>query len=157
MPDEGDVAVRAGVAPLIAITGGFEGELSGRENIRLVSGLHGMSNAEIDEAFGEIVEFSEIGDFLDTPFKHYSSGMKVRLAFSVVSRLNEPILLVDEVLAVGDKAFRNKCLNRIDNLLAGGTTLFLVSHSERSLRSATASGASTWTAASCASTARSRT
>jgi ABC-2 type transport system ATP-binding protein len=134
IPDEGDVAVHAGVAPLIALTGGFEGELSGRDNIRLVSGLHGMSEAEIDDAFGEIVEFSEIGDFLDTPYKHYSSGMKVRLAFSVVSRLHEPILLVDEVLAVGDKAFRNKCLNRIDNLLAGGTTLFMVSHGEGLLK-----------------------
>src|SRR6476646_9419822 len=120
IPDEGVVTVRAGVAPLIAITGGFEGELTGRENIRLVSGLHGMSEKEIDEAFDDIVEFSEVADVLDTPFKHYSSGMKVRLAFSVVSRLSEPILLVDEVLAVGDKAFRNKCLKRIDDLLAGG-------------------------------------
>ena len=134
IPDEGDVTVRAGVAPLIALTGGFEGELSGRENIRLVSGLHGMSEAEIDEAFDEIVEFSEIGDFLDTPYKHYSSGMKVRLAFSVVSRLSEPILLVDEVLAVGDKAFKAKCLKRIDTLLEGGTTLFMVSHSEGPLK-----------------------
>src|SRR6476659_96406 len=134
IPDEGDVTVRAGVAPLIALTGGFEGELSGRENIRLVSGLHGMSEAEIDEAFDEIVEFSEIGDFLDTPYKHYSSGMKVRLAFSVVSRLSEPILLVDEVLAVGDKAFKAKCLKRIDGLLEGGTTLFMVSHSEGMLK-----------------------
>jgi ABC-2 type transport system ATP-binding protein len=134
LPDEGSVAVRAGVAPLIALTGGFEPELTARDNIWLVSGLHGMSNAEIRDAFDEIVEFSELGDFLDTPFKHFSSGMKVRLAFSVVSRLSEPILLVDEVLAVGDKRFRNKCLNRIEQLLEGGTTLFLVSHSEGSLR-----------------------
>lgn len=134
LPDEGSVTVTEGVAPLIAITGGFEGELTARENIYLVSGLHGMTNAEIDEAFDEIVDFSEIGDFLDTPFKHFSSGMKVRLAFSVVSRLNEPILLVDEVLAVGDKKFRNKCLARIEKLLEEGTTLFLVSHSEGNLR-----------------------
>jgi ABC-2 type transport system ATP-binding protein len=134
LPDEGSVSVRLGVAPLIAITGGFEPELSARENISLVAGLHGMSNTEIAAAFDEIVEFAEIGDFLDTPFKHFSSGMKVRLAFSVVSRLNEPILLVDEVLAVGDKRFRNKCLKRIQELLAGGTTLFLVSHSEANLR-----------------------
>jgi ABC-2 type transport system ATP-binding protein len=100
----------------------------------LVSGLHGMTNKEIEDAFDEIVEFSELGDFLDTPFKHFSSGMKVRLAFAVVSRLNEPIMLVDEVLAVGDKRFRNKCLTRIEQLLEGGTTLFLVSHSEGSLR-----------------------
>jgi ABC-2 type transport system ATP-binding protein len=134
LPDEGSVSVRQGVAPLIAITGGFEPELTARENIYLVSGLHGMANPEIDEAFDEIVDFAEIGDFLDTPFKHFSSGMKVRLAFSVVSRLNEPILLVDEVLAVGDKRFRNKCLARIEQLLEGGTTLFLVSHSEGNLR-----------------------
>jgi ABC-2 type transport system ATP-binding protein len=134
LPDEGSVTVRQGVAPLIAITGGFEPELSARENIYLVSGLHGMTNAEIEDAFDEIVDFAEIGDSLDTPFKHFSSGMKVRLGFSVVSRLNEPIMLVDEVLAVGDKHFRNKCLKRIEQLLEGGTTLFLVSHSEGNLR-----------------------
>jgi ABC-2 type transport system ATP-binding protein len=134
LPDEGSVSVRQGVAPLIAITGGFEPELTARDNIYLVAGLHGMSTGEIEEAFDEIVEFAEVGDFLDTPFKHFSSGMKVRLAFSVVSRLNEPILLVDEVLAVGDKRFRNKCLKRIELLLEGGTTLFLVSHSEGNLR-----------------------
>jgi ABC-2 type transport system ATP-binding protein len=134
LPDEGSVTVRAGVAPLIAITGGFEGDLTARDNIWLVAGLHGMTNAEIEEAFDEIVDFAEIGDALDTPFKHFSSGMKVRLAFSVVSRLNEPILLVDEVLAVGDKRFRNKCLGRIEQLLDGGTTLFMVSHSEGNLR-----------------------
>ena len=134
IPDEGDVTVRAGVAPLIALTGGFEAQLTGRENIRLVAGLHGMSEAEIDDCFDEIVDFSEVGDFLDTPFKHYSSGMKVRLAFSVVSRLREPILLVDEVLAVGDKKFRQKCLGRIREMLSGGTTLFMVSHAEGSLK-----------------------
>lgn len=134
LPDEGDVTVRAGVAPLIALTGGFEGELTGRENIWLVSGLHGMTNDEIAETFDETVEFSEVGKFLDTPYKHYSSGMKVRLAFAVVSRLREPIMLVDEVLAVGDKAFRNKCLKRIEELLEGGTTLFYVSHSDASLK-----------------------
>jgi len=134
LPDEGTVTVRQGVAPLIALTGGFQPELTARENIWLVSGLHGMRNREIAEVFDEIVEFSELGEFLDTPFKHFSSGMKVRLAFSVVSRLNEPILLVDEVLAVGDKRFRLKCLKRIEDLLAGGTTLFLVSHSEGNLR-----------------------
>lgn len=134
VPDEGTITVRAGVAPLIALTGGFSGELTGRENIHLVAGLHGMTKREIAEAFDEIVEFSEVGAFLDTPYKHYSSGMKVRLAFSVVVRLREPILLVDEVLAVGDRAFRRKCLQRIDSLLGAGQTLFLVSHSEANLR-----------------------
>jgi len=134
MPDEGTVTVNAGVAPLIALTGGFTGDLTGRENITLVAQLHGMTRREIDDAFDEIVDFAEIGEFLDTPFKHYSSGMRVRLAFSVVSRLKEPILLVDEVLAVGDRAFRDKCLKRIDDLLSGGTTLFMVSHSEGALK-----------------------
>jgi ABC-2 type transport system ATP-binding protein len=134
VPDEGTVTVRAGVAPLIALTGGFVGELSARENIRLVSGLHGMTDAEIDRAFDDIVEFSELEKFLDTPFKHFSSGMKVRLAFSVVVRLREPILLVDEVLAVGDRQFRRKCFERIDSELGRGQTLFLVSHSEGNLK-----------------------
>ncbi len=134
LPDEGTVEVRAGVAPLIQITGGFEGELSARDNIHLVAGLHGMTKNEIAEAFDEMVDFAEVRDFLDTPYKHFSSGMKVRLAFSVVSRLREPILLVDEVLAVGDKAFRKKCFDRIENLTSAGQTLFLVSHAEASLK-----------------------
>jgi ABC-2 type transport system ATP-binding protein len=134
IPDEGTVEVRAGVAPLIAITGGFEGELTARDNIQLVAGLHGMSKTEIADSFDEIVDFAEIRDFLDTPYKHFSSGMKVRLAFSVVSRLREPILLVDEVLAVGDAAFAKKCYARIESLLSTGQTLFLVSHSAGNLR-----------------------
>ncbi len=134
LPDEGTVVVREGVAALIAITGGFENELTARENIHLVSQLHGMTPAETDEAFDEIVDFAEIADFLDTQYKHFSSGMKVRLAFSVVSRMREPILLVDEVLAVGDKAFRAKCYARIQNLRDDGLTLFLVSHSAGNLR-----------------------
>jgi len=134
LPDEGSVAVRAGVAPLIEITGGFVDDLSVRDNVYLTAGLHGMSRREIDERFDEIIEFAEIGDFLDTPYKHLSSGMKVRLAFSVISRLEEPVLLVDEVLAVGDRGFREKCYARIQELLEGGRTLFFVSHSERDLR-----------------------
>ena len=132
-PDEGSVQVSAGVAPLIEITGGFVDDLTVRDNVYLTAGLHGMKRAEIDERFDEIIDFAEIGDFLDTPFKHLSSGMKVRIAFAVISRLEEPIILVDEVLAVGDKAFREKCYRRIEELLAGGRTLFFVSHSEKDL------------------------
>jgi ABC-2 type transport system ATP-binding protein len=132
--DEGTVDVRGGVAPLIEITGGFVGDLSVRENVKLTAGLHGMSKAEVARRFDGIIEFAELGDFVDTPYKHLSNGMKVRLAFSVVSQLEEPILLVDEVLAVGDKAFREKCYRRIDELLAEGRTLFFVSHSEKDLR-----------------------
>ena len=134
LPDEGTVSVNGGVAPLIEITGGFVGDLTVRENVRLTSGLHGMSKAEVTRRFDGIIAFAELEDFIDTPYKHLSNGMKVRLAFSVVSQLEEPILLVDEVLAVGDKAFREKCYARIDELLADGRTLFFVSHSERDLR-----------------------
>ncbi|SOC88463.1 ABC-2 type transport system ATP-binding protein [Curtobacterium sp. 314Chir4.1] len=134
LPDEGRVHVGAGVAPLIEITGGFVGDLSVRDNVFLTAGLHGMSRAEIRDAFDEIIDFAEIGDFVDTPYKHLSSGMKVRIAFAVISRLDEPVILVDEVLAVGDKAFREKCYKRIEELLAGGRTLFFVSHSDKDLR-----------------------
>jgi ABC-2 type transport system ATP-binding protein len=134
LPDEGVVRVDEGVAPLIEITGGFVDDLSVRDNVYLTAGLHGMTKAQIDERFSRIIEFAEIGDFLDTPYKHLSSGMKVRIAFSVISQLEEPIILVDEVLAVGDKAFREKCYRRIEELLAGGRTLFFVSHNEKDLR-----------------------
>lgn len=134
LPDEGRVGVHGGVAPLIEITGGFVDDLTVRDNVFLTAGLHGMSRAEIDARFEEIIEFAEIGDFLDTPYKHLSSGMRVRIAFAVISRLEEPIMLVDEVLAVGDKAFREKCYRRIEELLDGGRTLFFVSHNERDLK-----------------------
>jgi len=134
LPDEGTVTVTGGVAPLIEITGGFVDDLTVRDNVYLTAGLHGMNRSQIDAKFEEIIDFADIGDFLDTPYKHLSSGMKVRIAFAVISQLEEPIILVDEVLAVGDKAFREKCYRRIDELLAGGRTLFFVSHNERDLR-----------------------
>ncbi|WP_438854965.1 ABC transporter ATP-binding protein [Agromyces sp. M3QZ16-3] len=134
IPDEGSVRITGGVAPLIEITGGFVDDLTVRDNVYLTAGLHGMSRAQIDTKFDEIIDFAEIGDFLDTPYKHLSSGMKVRIAFAVISQLEEPIMLVDEVLAVGDKAFREKCYRRIEELLEGGRTLFFVSHNERDLR-----------------------
>ena len=134
LPDEGRVSVAGGVAPLIEITGGFVDDLTVRDNVYLTAGLHGMTRRDIDERFDEIIDFAEIGDFVDTPYKHLSSGMKVRIAFAVISRLEEPIILVDEVLAVGDKAFRDKCYRRIEELLAGGRTLFFVSHNEKDLR-----------------------
>ncbi len=134
LSDEGSVTVNGGVAPLIEITGGFVGDLTVRENVRLTAGLHGMSKAEVSRRYDDIISFAELMGFEDTPYKHLSNGMKVRLAFSVVSQLDEPILLVDEVLAVGDKAFRDKCYKRIDELLAEGRTLFFVSHNERDLR-----------------------
>lgn len=134
IPDEGSVVVNGGVAPLIEITGGFVDDLTVRDNVYLTAGLHGMTRGQIDAKFDEIIGFAEIGEFLDTPYKHLSSGMKVRVAFAVVSQLDEPIMLVDEVLAVGDKAFREKCYRRIEELLESGRTLFFVSHNERDLR-----------------------
>ncbi|GAA3653139.1 ABC transporter ATP-binding protein [Microbacterium marinilacus] len=134
LADEGEVRVNGGVAPLIEITGGFVGDLTVRENVRLTAGLHGMAKAEVARRYDDIIGFAELEDFQETPYKHLSNGMKVRLAFSVVSQLDEPILLVDEVLAVGDKSFRAKCYRRIDELLAEGRTLFFVSHNEKDLR-----------------------
>jgi ABC-2 type transport system ATP-binding protein len=133
IPDEGNVSVQGGVAPLIEITGGFVNDLTVRDNVYLTAGLHGMSKREIDQRYAEIIGFAELEDFTETPYKHLSSGMKVRIAFAVISRLEEPIMLVDEVLAVGDKGFRDKCYTRIEELLAGGRTLFFVSHNERDL------------------------
>jgi ABC-2 type transport system ATP-binding protein len=134
IPDEGTVAVRQGVAPLIEITGGFVDDLSVRDNVFLAAGLHGKSKEQIADEFDEIIEFAEIKDFINTPYKHLSSGMKVRAAFAVMSRLDEPILLVDEVLAVGDRGFRRKCYARIEEMLDEGRTLFFVSHSDGDLK-----------------------
>ena len=136
LPDEGRVRVATGVAPLIELTGGFLGELTARENIYLTAGLHGLKRQAIEAKFDEIVDFAgpQVRRGLDMPFRHFSSGMQVRLGFSVVTTLDEPIILVDEVLAVGDKDFREKCYQRMEGLLAEGRTLFLVSHSEGDLR-----------------------
>ncbi|MBK9475289.1 MAG: ABC transporter ATP-binding protein [Tetrasphaera sp.] len=135
IPDEGSVTVSQGVAPLIELTGGFLGELTARENIYLTAGLHGLSRDAIDERFDAIVDFAgpQVRAALDTPFRHFSSGMQVRLGFSVITTLDDPILLVDEVLAVGDRAFKEKCYRRMGQLLAEGRTLFLVSHNEKDL------------------------
>jgi ABC-2 type transport system ATP-binding protein len=136
LPDEGTVAVNGGVAPLIELTGGFVGELTARDNVYLTAGLHGLSKDEIEDRFEEIIDFAgpEVRAGLDMPYRHFSSGMQVRLGFAVVTTLNEPIILVDEVLAVGDRSFREKCYRRMEDLLAEGRTLFLVSHSEADLR-----------------------
>lgn len=133
VPDEGTVQVTGGVAPLIELTGGFEGELTARENVYLAGGLHGLSKEQVDDRFESIIDFAEIGDFVDMPFRHFSSGMKVRLGFALVTTLDEPIVLVDEVLAVGDRKFREKCYVRLDAMLGEGRTLFMVSHGEADL------------------------
>jgi ABC-type polysaccharide/polyol phosphate transport system ATPase subunit len=133
IPDEGSVTVHGGVAPLIEVTGGFVNDLTVRDNIALTAGLHGLSREAIEERFDDIVAFAAIGDRLDMPYRHLSSGMKVRVGFSVVTQLDEPIVLVDEVLAVGDQKFKRKCYRRMEEMLGDGRTLFLVSHSERDL------------------------
>jgi ABC-2 type transport system ATP-binding protein len=136
LPDEGSVRVRGGVAPLIELTGGFMGELSARENIYLTAGLHGLTKEQIDDRFDGIVDFAgpQVREALDMPFRHFSSGMQVRLGFAVITTLDEPVVLVDEVLAVGDRAFRERCYKRMEDMLSGGRTLFLVSHSEADLK-----------------------
>jgi ABC-2 type transport system ATP-binding protein len=134
LPDEGTVQVNGGVGAMLELSAGFVGALSARDNVYLLSALHGFSRSDVDERFDEIVKWAEVEDFVDTPVRHFSSGMRARLAFSVVTRLEEPILLVDEVLAVGDRAFRRKCAGVMENMLADGRTLLLVSHNERDLR-----------------------
>lgn len=121
---------------MIELTGGFKGDLTARENIYLTAGIHGLTREQIDERFEGIVDFAgpQVRAGLDAPFRHFSSGMKVRLGFSVITTLDEPIVLVDEVLAVGDRMFRDQCYARMEGLLAEDKTLFLVSHNEADLR-----------------------
>ena len=127
-PTEGEMILRGRLASLLEVGTGFQPELTGRENIFLNGALLGMKRAEIKKKFSEIVAFSEIEKFLDTPVKHYSSGMYVRLAFAIAAHLEPEILLVDEVLAVGDAAFQKKCLGKMKNVSINGTTVLFVSH-----------------------------
>ncbi|TFD50827.1 ABC transporter ATP-binding protein [Cryobacterium frigoriphilum] len=127
-PDRGEVLTRGRVAGLIEVGAGFHPDLSGRENIYLNAAILGMSQKEIDARFDDIVDFSEIAKFIDTEVKHYSSGMFLRLAFSVAIHTEVDILLVDEILSVGDEPFQRKCLAKIRELHAAGKTLVVVSH-----------------------------
>ena len=127
-PTTGRVEIRGRVASLLEVGTGFHPELTGRENIYLNGAILGMTRAEIRRKFDEIVAFAEIERFLDTPVKRYSSGMYVRLAFAVAAHLEPEILVVDEVLAVGDAAFQQKCLGKMSDFSGGGCTVLLVSH-----------------------------
>ena len=127
-PTVGEVHLRGRVASLLEVGVGFHPELTGRENIYLNGAILGMTRAEIRAKYNDIVAFSELEQFLETPVKRYSSGMYVRLAFAVAAHLDSDILLVDEVLAVGDAAFQKKCLGRIDGISRSGRTVLLVSH-----------------------------
>jgi lipopolysaccharide transport system ATP-binding protein len=133
-PTVGRAEIRGRVASLLEVGTGFHGELTGRENIQLNGAILGMTRAEIKSKFDEIVEFSEIGHFLDTPVKRYSSGMYVRLAFAVAAHLDPEILIVDEVLAVGDVEFQRKCLGRMGKVAHEGRTVLFVSHNMGAVR-----------------------
>lgn len=133
-PTEGRVAVDGRVAPLIAVGVGFHRELTGRENIYVNGIVLGRTKAEMDSRLEEILAFSEIGEFIDTPVKFYSSGMFVRLGFAVSIMVEPDVLIVDEVLAVGDLAFQLKCFDRMSQLREAGTTVVLVSHSMRAVQ-----------------------
>jgi ABC-2 type transport system ATP-binding protein len=134
LPDEGVIEVNGGVGAMIELSAGFVGDLTARENVYLISSLHGFDREQTDERFDEIMAWAGVSRFVDTPVMHFSSGMKARLAFSIVTRMEEPILLVDEVLAVGDRRFRRKCGVVIDRMLSDGRTMLLVSHNENDLR-----------------------
>jgi lipopolysaccharide transport system ATP-binding protein len=133
-PTTGTAVVNGRVGSLLEVGTGFHQELSGRENIYLNGAILGMTRAEIGQKFDEIVAFSEIGDFLDTPVKRYSSGMFVRLAFAVAAHLDPEVLLVDEVLAVGDLNFQRKCLGQMERIAGAGRTVLFVSHNMNAVR-----------------------
>ena len=128
-PSAGSVTVRGTIAPLIELGAGFDFDLTARENIFLNGTVLGFSPKYLDEKFDEIVEFSELRDFLDIPLKNYSSGMVSRLAFAVATTTKPDVLIADEILAVGDFLFQQKCEKRMQELMGGGTTVILVSHS----------------------------
>jgi ABC-2 type transport system ATP-binding protein len=127
-PDSGRVLLRGRVAGLIEVGAGFHPDLSGRENVFLNGAILGMSRAQLEERFDDIVAFSEIEEFIDTEVKYYSSGMFLRLAFAVAVHTDPDIFLVDEILSVGDEPFQKKCLERIRELQAAGRTMIVVSH-----------------------------
>ena len=134
-PTRGNLKVDGRISALIEIGAGFHPDLTGRENIYLNGAILGMTRKHIDQHFDQIVEFSELADFIDTPVKRYSSGMFARLGFSVAAHLKSDILLVDEVLSVGDAGFQSKCMDRIRDLQRRGTTIVFVSHNMNSVLS----------------------
>lgn len=127
-PTSGTVAINGKVAPLIELGAGFHYELTGSENIYLNGVIMGLKESHIKKKFNEIVAFAEVKEFIDTPLKYYSSGMQMRLAFAVAVFTNPEILLVDEILAVGDEGFQKKCLDKMNQFKKNGTTIVYVSH-----------------------------
>ncbi len=133
-PTSGTIKVHGSIAPLIELGAGFDLNLTARENIFLNGSVLGFSKQLIENKFDEIVEFSELREFLDVPMKNYSSGMVARIGFAVATMVKPEILIVDEILAVGDYLFQQKCEKRINDLMAGGTTVLIVSHALEQIR-----------------------
>jgi ABC-type polysaccharide/polyol phosphate transport system ATPase subunit len=133
-PTEGRVTVNGSIAPLIELGAGFHHELTGRENIVLNGLLLGLSRRQVAERAARIIDFSELGDFIDAPVKQYSSGMYMRLAFSIATEVDPDILLMDEILAVGDTGFQQKCFERIQAFRDAGKTILFVSHDLSSIQ-----------------------
>jgi ABC-type polysaccharide/polyol phosphate transport system ATPase subunit len=127
-PSEGEAIIRGRIAPVIELGLGFEGELSGRENVFFNGALLGRSRVEMQQRFDEIVDFSELGEFIEQPIRTYSTGMVARLAFAIATTVDAHILLLDEVMSVGDEHFRRKCQERIDSFRCSGVTIVVVSH-----------------------------
>ena len=128
-PTRGEARLRGRLVSLLEVGTGFNGDLTGRENVYMNASIHGLSRSEINARFDDIVEFSGVQGFLETPVKRYSSGMQMRLAFAVAAHLDPDILILDEVLTVGDLDFQQKCLERVKLLVSEGRTLLFVSHS----------------------------
>lgn len=133
-PTTGSIAVRGSIAPLIELGAGFDPDLTARENIYLNGAVLGHDRKFMDEHFQSIVDFAELWDFIDVPVKNYSSGMVARLGFAIATEVSADILVVDEILAVGDFRFQQKCKERMANMMKGGTTLLFVSHSEAQVK-----------------------
>jgi ABC-type polysaccharide/polyol phosphate transport system ATPase subunit len=133
-PTEGRLSVRGRIAPLLSLGTGFQPDMTGRECIEINATTLGLTKQEIVEQLESIVAFAEINDFIDTPMRFYSSGMSARLGFAVAIHTSPDLLLLDEVLSVGDYAFQKKCMARIDQMRAAGTTMLLVSHSGLAMR-----------------------
>lgn len=133
-PSEGEISVKGRIVPMLELGSGFDPELTGRENVFLNGAILGYTEAFLKEQFDDILEFSELGEFIDMPLKTYSSGMMMRLAFSVATIVQPEILIVDEILAVGDEAFQRKSRAKMLDLMGGGTTVLYVSHSLDQIR-----------------------
>ncbi|MBP3522817.1 MAG: ABC transporter ATP-binding protein [Clostridia bacterium] len=133
-PTTGSIQVRGSIAPLIELGAGFDPDLTARENIYLNGAVFGHDREFMDEHFKSIVDFAELWDFIDVPVKNFSSGMVARLGFSIATEVSADILVVDEILAVGDFRFQQKCKERMADMMKGGTTLLFVSHSEEQVR-----------------------